>query len=98
MSPCEQNVFDGLYDKDCKGGEVFQTATCSPPGLSGFRLPVMLRSPRGQSVHFLETAALLPPHVVDLHGRLALCHQIQVLLGQVGPQLPDFELEGKKFS
>lgn len=72
---------------------MFRAATCSPPGLSGFRLPVMLGGPRGQSVHFLETAALLPPHVVDLHGCLALCHQIQVLLGQVGPQLPDFKLK-----
>lgn len=69
-----------------------RAATCSSSRLSGFGRPVMLRGPGGQSVHLLETAALLPPHVVDLHGRLALRHQIQVLLRQVSPQLPDFKL------
>lgn len=53
-----------------------------------------LRRPGGQSVHFLEAAVLLPPHVVDLHGGLALRHQVQVLLRQVSPQLADFKLEG----
>lgn len=61
---------------------VFQTVTCRPPGLPSFGRPVMLR---GQSVHLLESAALLAPHMVDLHGCFALCYQIQVLLGQVGP-------------
>lgn len=52
----------------------------------------MLRGPGGQSVYFLETAALFTPHMVDLHGCFTLCYQIQVLLGQVGPQLPDLKL------
>lgn len=56
----------------------------------------MLGRPRGQSVHFLEAAVLLPPHVVDLHGGLALRHQVQVLLRQVSPQLPDLKLEGRR--
>lgn len=56
----------------------------------------MLRGPRGQTVHFLERAVLFPPHVMNLHGCFTFCNQIQVLLGQVGPQLPDFKLKGKK--
>lgn len=56
----------------------------------------MLGRPGGQSVHFLEAAVLLPPHVVDLHDGLALRHQVQVLLRQVSPQLADFKLEGRR--
>lgn len=89
-------AFDGLFDEGCRGGVVLRAATCSSPRLSGLRRPAMLRGPGGQSVHLLETAVLLPPHVVDLHGRLALRHQIQVLLRQVSPQLPDFKLEGQR--
>lgn len=70
--------------------------TCRPPRLSSFSWPVMLRGPRGQSVHLLKTAALFTPHMVDLHGCFTLCYQIQVLLGQVGPELPDFKLSGKR--
>lgn len=85
-----------MVGEDCRAGEVLRASTCSSPRLSGLGRPVMLRGPGGQSVHFLETAVLLPPHVVDLHGRLALRHQIQVLLRQVSPQLPDFKLEAQR--
>lgn len=71
-----------------------RATTCSSSALSGFHRPVTLGRPGRQSVHFLEAAVLLPPHVVDLHGRLALRHQIQVLLRQVSPELADFKLGG----
>lgn len=56
----------------------------------------MLRGPRGQTVHLLETAALFTPHMVDLHGCFTLGNKIQVLLSQVGPELPDFKLTKEK--
>ncbi len=86
----------GLYRPVIQCSQVFQTVTCRPPGLSSFSWAVMLGRPRGQAVHLLEAAALFTPHMVDLHGCLTLCYQIQVLLGQVGPQLPDFKLKGKR--
>lgn len=67
--------------------------TCLVAQISG--LDVVAHTTAGalgaEAVHLLE-AALLAPHVVDLHGRLALRHQVQVLLGQVSPQLPDLKL------
>lgn len=69
--------------------------TCSPPGLSCNDWPVVVGGPGGQPVHLLETA-LFAPHVVDLHGCFPLRYQIQVLLGQVGSQLPNLELEQRK--
>lgn len=75
---------------------MFQVVTCRPSGLSRFSWTVMLGGPRGQSVHLLESAALFTPHMVDLHGCFTLCYQIQILLGQVGPQLPDFKLKRKR--
>lgn len=71
---------------------MFQTVTCGTPRLSDFGWPVMLRGPGGQSIHLLETAALFTPHMVDLHGCFTLCYKVQILLSQVGPELPDFKL------
>lgn len=75
---------------------MFHAVTCRPSRLSSFSWTVMLGGTRGQSVHLLEGAALFTPHMVDLHGCFTLCYQIQVLLGQVSPQLPDLKLKGKK--
>lgn len=48
--------------------------------------------------HLVPLAALLVQHVRDLQCSLSLCSQVQILLGKVGPQLPDFKLEGKTAS
>lgn len=43
--------------------------------------------------HLVPLAALFVQHMGDLQGSLSLCSQVQILLGKVGPQLPDFKLE-----
>lgn len=53
----------------------------------------VVRLPGSRSLHHLEVPTLFAPCVVDLHGRLALRRQVQVLLRQVCPQLPDLKLE-----
>ena len=68
------------------------TSAGPPPGVG---LPAGLWGPRGlQAVHLLEGAVGFVPHVVQLHGGVPLGSQVQVLLGQVGPQLPDLKLGG----
>ncbi|TNN57031.1 hypothetical protein EYF80_032752 [Liparis tanakae] len=54
---------------------------------------VVMTRAGGQSIHLLETVALFTPHVVDLHGRLTLGHQIQVLLGQKQLQIVEMKAE-----
>ncbi|KAL0154899.1 hypothetical protein M9458_049162, partial [Cirrhinus mrigala] len=51
-------------------------------GLSGIGTALVVRSGGSQAVYFLKSAALFPPHVVDLHGGLTLSGQIQILLRQ----------------
>lgn len=63
-------------------------------GLPGISLAALIvRLPRSQAFYNLETPALFAPNMVDLHGCFTLCREVQVLLGQMGPQLPDLELE-----
>ena len=61
------------------------------PGVSLAALIVKL--PRRQAFHHLKTPALFAPPMVDLHGCFTFCCQVHVLLGQMGPQLPDLKLE-----
>lgn len=68
--------------------------TCSGVWLPGESLDTLVvRLPGSEAFDNLETPALFAPDVVDLHGCFALCRKVQVLLGQVGPQLPDLKLE-----
>lgn len=61
------------------------------PGVSLAALVVRL--PRSQAFYNLKTPALFAPYMVDLHGCFTFCRKVQVLLGQMGPQLPDLKLE-----
>lgn len=60
------------------------------------RSALIIGLPGSQALHDLETPALFAPHVLDLHGCLALRCQIQVLLSQVSSQLPDLKLEKER--
>ena len=76
---------------------VFPAVTCGSAGPPGVGLPAGLWGARGlQAVHLLEGAVGFVPHVVQLHGGIPLGRQVQVLLGQVGPQLPDLKLGGQR--
>jgi hypothetical protein len=55
-------------------------------------MSLIVRLPRALALHHLVAAPLLAPHMVDLHSSLLLCSQVQVLLGQVGPELSDLKL------
>ena len=61
------------------------------PGVSLAAL--IVRLPRSQAFYNLKTPALFAPYVVDLHGSFTFCRNVQVLLGQMCPQLPDLKLE-----
>lgn len=67
--------------------------TCSGTRLPGVSAALIVRLPRSQAFYNLKTPALFAPYVVDLHGCFTFRCKVQVLLGQVGPQLPDFKLE-----
>lgn len=66
--------------------------TCSS-WLSGVSSAITVGSCWSQPVYLLETAALLAPHMVDLHSSLTLRSEVQILLGQMSPQLPDLKLK-----
>lgn len=61
------------------------------PGVSLAAL--IIRLTRSQAFYNLKTPALFAPYVVDLHGCFTFCCKVQVLLGQMGPQLPDLKLD-----
>ncbi|TNN87618.1 hypothetical protein EYF80_001965 [Liparis tanakae] len=68
--------------------------TCGAVGLSEVPLAALVvRLPGSRALHHLEAAALFAPHVMNLHGGFAFRRQVQVLLGQMGPQLSDLKLE-----
>lgn len=65
------------------------------------RGPQLLHDALGRSLlgpraglHYLVAAAWLAEHVRGLQRRLPLGRQVQVLLCQVGTQLPDLKLQG----
>ncbi len=68
--------------------------TCSGVRLPGVSLAALIvRLPRSQAFYNLEAPSLFSPNVVNLHGCFTFCCKVQVLLGQMCPQLPDLELE-----
>lgn len=66
--------------------------TCRSSWLSPLASVLSVGGCGSESIHLLKAAALLSPHVMDLHSSLTLCNQIQILLSQVSPQLPDLKL------
>lgn len=60
------------------------------PGV--FLATLIVRLPRSQAFYNLKTPALFAPYMVDLHGCFTFCRKVQILLGQMGPQLPDLKL------
>lgn len=69
-------------------------ATCCAMRLPGVPLGAfVVRLPRSRPLHHLKVPTLFAPRVVDLHGCFTLRRQVQVLLRQVCPQLPDLKLE-----
>lgn len=54
---------------------------------------LIVRFSGSQAFHNLKAPALFAPYMMNLHGCFAFCRKVQVLLGQMGPQLSDLKLE-----
>lgn len=88
---CTSQAFASLQCGEC----IFKkNHTCSGVCFPGVSLTTLIiRLPWSQPFNDLKTSALFAPYVVDLHGCFTLCCKVQVLLGQMCPQLPDLKLK-----